>query len=183
MASLSESLLAGAQQSIAGIQPETISRGVESGVGLAQQVEKIQQGRQKLEQDKQKILVQKLDRVGRSIETGQSLKEPGAQASFFKNFFPKQVKALGLDKIITEDHMNALQGSSEFRNKFLGIRSQVQKGQITAEQAVAQIADFEAFTSSNADEILEITKDCSKRQETKSLLPFSSWSSLFSENF
>lgn len=137
MATLAETLIAGAQDNIARTTPDMQSS-VNAGIELAMKKEALDQQREATSSKLKELEVTKYERVGKAIEAGSNLKDGGAQTAYFNSYLPKLNAAMG--NILPEDTMQLLTKSPEFRQKFMALKSQVQRGELSFEEAVTQLS-------------------------------------------
>lgn len=137
MATLAETLIAGAQDNIARTTPDMQSS-VNAGIELAMKKEALDQQREATASKLKELEVTKYERVGKAIEAGSNLKDGGAQTAYFNSYLPKLNAAMG--NILPEDTMQLLTKSPEFRQKFMALKSQVQRGELSFEEAVTQLS-------------------------------------------
>jgi hypothetical protein len=80
-------------------QPDLVGA-VSKGADLAQHISNIQTQREQIEQKKQEIEMQRIEKVGSLFETAGKMPEGKARNAFMKNYIPNAIKALGMgDKI------------------------------------------------------------------------------------
>ncbi len=102
-----------ASQLIGGVQAgiEHTASNIQTGSQLAQTVENISAQRQKLEQDRQTLEMQKIEKVASLYETAGKL-PPKAQNFIYQKVIPNTAKGLGVDKYFPESTQTLLSSDS-----------------------------------------------------------------------
>jgi len=140
MASISDMLV---QSSLQGSQQagESFTSGLKAGADLASTIEAAQQRRAQIEQQKEQLYMQKVDKVMEAVEKGAGFKDKIAQNNYFKNYVPSMIKAFKVDDFFNPELMGFMQ-SPEVRDKLVGLRLDIQDKINNGELKGAQILQY-----------------------------------------
>lgn len=144
MASISDMLVNSALQTSTQAPDTTqaAASGAQMGAQLAQQVQNAQMQRAQLEEKKQMLQMQKVDKVMGAIEAGDKFKDKSAQSAYYKNYIPGMIKALKVDDVFNPDLMSFVQQSPDVRAKLAGLKLDVQDKINRGELKGAEIMNY-----------------------------------------
>lgn len=129
--------------------------GARMGAQLAQQVETAKMNRAKLEEQKEQLQLQKVDKLTGLMEKGAGIKSKAARNAFFKNYVPKTAAALGLQDFIPEDTMMMIQADPEQAKKLTILRANIRDGKMTMNDAMSKLSP-EEFALMDEAELAQI---------------------------
>ena len=150
MASIAEQLIGTAAQS-----GQQMGSNIQHGAELAQSVENIQNQRAQIEQQKQNLQLQKIDKLTSAMEKGAAIKSKSARNAFFKTYIPQMQSALGLKDFIPEDTMAMIQADPEQAKKFSLLKNKIMTGEMTYDQAAAHM-EPEAWAGLDEGEVSQL---------------------------
>jgi hypothetical protein len=110
---------------------------IKTGAQLAQTVEQIASNRAMLEQKRQELQMQKVEKLTTAMEVGAKMKSKSARNAYFKNYIPNMQNALGLQDFIPQETMAMIQADPEQAKKFSLLKTKIFNGDMTYDQAVA----------------------------------------------
>lgn len=147
MASIAETLIAGAQQSAEkGIGD--VAGSISTGMQIGLKIQRVQQQREQIEAQKRELMLTKVDRFSQAVERGTNIKDPPARNAFFKNYLPKMRDFMGLTEMFPDTAIQLIQSSPALQAEFVRDRILVQEGKMNAADAVTKWSDPERIAES-----------------------------------
>ena len=145
--SIAQQIGARAQAQVSGTNPlGQLVSGVQQGAQLAQQVENIRNQREQLNLAKEQLIQKNVDRFGQSLFKGLSIKNPRARNMFMKNFVTPLRSQLQLEDVFPDNSLEFVNASEENRARALKLQAQVERGELSVEEAIDTLNETEIVT-------------------------------------
>lgn len=157
MASIADQLVGQALQSSTPQQTSPL-QSLSQLANVAQQVQQIGQAREKLNMAKQELENNKLDKYMSAFEKGLGLKDKSAQRTYFGKFLPGYASALGIADKLNPVTLDMIQGSPDLQKTVLLLRSKVQRGEMSVNQALDAFNDPAQLAELAGDQLFEAEK-------------------------
>lgn len=114
------------------VQSQKVGEGVgtsfNTGAELALKAEEIQQKKEAIAQEQQKLMMAKFEKVGTWFESLAKMPEGKAKNAFSKNFIPQGIQALGLQDKINPTVLEMMQGDASLATS---LRSAIVEGRLS----------------------------------------------------
>lgn len=134
---------------------QQLTSNIKSGAELAQGIEQVQNQRAQLEQKKQELQMQKVDKLTSAMEAGAKMKSKSARNAFFKNYIPQMQAALGLQDFIPEATLAMIQADPQQALKFSLLKDKINNNKMTYAEATAKM-DPEEWAMLDESEITQL---------------------------